>query len=105
MADIRTLADVKEEVQPEGRKTDKEDLVGVPIVIMRCNFFTGDWGPAVYVVAAVHETGEYVNFTGGTNIREQLEPFVDYLPLATRIVKIPTKRGQDAFLLDDGRVG
>ena len=95
-SDYRTLAEIEAEVNPSGRMVDqkeKEELVGQQLLVERVNFWSGEYGPSVFVTFVVLDTGERLATNFGSPMASKLESLQDHLPFTATLVTQETKRG------------
>ena len=81
------LAQILEEIAPQGKRIEKVSLVGKEIVIHHINPFVGDYGPALYVILT-DENGEIYNTIISSQIlMPKLLAVRNQLPVSCTIVE------------------
>ncbi|MCP4208157.1 MAG: hypothetical protein GY767_14050 [Shimia sp.] len=96
MSDYRTLADLAEEFDPQGRKLEpgeKEGLVGRSFLIEKVKPYTGKFGQSVHVVMVDMESGERINTSFGSGVRDRLEDYAEHLPFVATLTTLDTANG------------
>lgn len=87
--EVRRLSEVREELDPQGDKVDKDDLLGEDLQIRKVKPWTNNKGKQVCrVIAVVVSSGELVHFSGGEPMWNSIKDFQDQFPLTAQIVKV-----------------
>ncbi len=99
--EVKSLAELREELDPQGEKAEKENLVGQPLVIQKIKPWVNSKGKqAVRIVAVVQSTGELVHFSGGEPMWKGVADYVDHVPFVAELVQSTTKDGTAFWLLE-----
>ncbi len=94
--DIRTLADIQEEIAPQGRligTDEKADLVGHSLLVETFNFWEGTHGPAIHITFVDTETGERLATNFGAPMAKRMAKLEAYLPFSATLMTRETKQG------------
>ena len=98
--EIKTLAQVKEEVDPQGEKIDKEDYLGEALILEKYQTWQDGDDTKIHIVAIVQATGERVHFSGGVAMYNSVKASLGHWPVIAMLVKKASKSGNDMFLLE-----
>lgn len=99
--DIRTLASLREELDPQGEAKQKEDLLGETLLVQKIKPWTNSKGKqAVRIIATVESTGELVHFSGGEPMYKGVIDFAAHVPFAAELLKSEMKDGTEFWLLE-----
>jgi len=90
------MTQVLEEIAPEGEKIKKADLVGKPIVIHSVEYFSGQYGPALFV-RLTDDNGELYNtIIANKVLAKKLWMVRANLPVSCTIIKVE-REGSPAY--------
>lgn len=99
--DIKSMAELLEELDPQGEKAEKEDLLGVELVVQNIKPWVNTKGKqAVRVIAVRQDTGELVHFSGGEPMWKGVEKLVSHVPFKASLLQMETKDGTPFWLLE-----
>jgi hypothetical protein len=97
---IKTLAQLEEELHPEGEKVPKDEMLQEDLEIQRIKPWKKAGKQNVRVTAIRVSTGELVVFNGGEPMYDAVKDHIESVPFVAQLGKYPSSTGHDYYILE-----
>lgn len=97
---VKTLAQLQEELDPQGEKLEKADLEGQDLQVIKLKPWKKDGKTNVRVIVIVRATGQMGHFNLGEPGWNGLQEYVAYVPFVARLKAVDVGRDDPMWLLE-----
>lgn len=97
---LKTLAQLQEELDPQGEKVEKADLVGVDLQVEKIKPWVKDGKTNCRVICYRMDTGERVHFNLGEPGWNGISEYVKYVPFVAHLKAVDVGRDDPMWLLE-----